>query len=302
MVDRPNIPYDWIEHVDPQVLTLDEIPLFGWHASFPWEEFSQLFSKGFGGSSISFSTTGGRWIEGDNVTDDFGDDVHIQTVSLSGYAEKVTFIMSQADLTFLLLTLLNKEAPHELSFFDEELLEGFHRFFSLELIRAFTSCNFEKTLSPHLHKENPLPGPPVYGLQIRIHLNERDLSAKLLIPKSFQEEWKKKHSDSTLRAQISHRLLDETTVTLALEAGKSLLTQKEIKTLKTGDLLLLDQCYVDPDSGEGHLLITLKGTPRLRGTLKKGQIEIKENGIYSEELTKLLKRDAAVALRRKKTR
>jgi len=284
-----NVPYEWLKSLDPSLQGLDSIPLFGYATEFPWENFSKILSKTFEIESFIVEPGELRWREKDELHNDLGDQLHCQKVSLSSIQGDLHFLFDKEDLRFLTYALLNKTKSTELQIYDDEIEAGLYRFLALEAVRAFSESGFDNTLSPHLHQNETLNEESTLGLDIKISLLDRTLGGRLLISKKFQQSWKEHYAERTLATPVSSELLQKLETTLHLKVGEVTLSQEEMKSLKTGDIVILDQCTYDPTAMKGEVVITLNGSPEMRGSLENNKLTVQQAPLFHEKIASLAK-------------
>ena len=284
-----DVPYEWLKSLEPELAQLDTLPLLGLAPEFPWEQFSQNLAKTFDIETLAIKPGEIRWREANELFHDLGDQLHVQKITISSFNGEIHFIIDKEDLRFLMFALLNKTKPTELQIHDEEIESGLYRYLALEAVRAFTESDFEKTLSPHLLGDQTFPENPSLGLDIQITLLDRTLGARMLISKEFQLSWKEHFAERTLDTAVSSVMLKKIETSLHLEVGKVSLSQDELKSLKEGDLVVLDQCYYDPTNQKGDVVLTLNGSPKMRGSLEKNKLTIQKAPLFTEEVASLAK-------------
>ncbi|NGX57952.1 MAG: hypothetical protein K940chlam3_00853 [Chlamydiae bacterium] len=289
MTSDTAVPYEWLKSIDPELLELDSHPLFGFCPAFPWEKFSQNLAKSFDIESLEIKPGELRWREKSELFHDLGDNLHVQQVTLSTIDGTLTFVIDMEDLRFLMFALLQHKPPTELMIYDQEVEEGFYRYLALETVRCFCESDFDKTLNPHLLKETSLPEEASLGWDIQISILNRTAVARLFISPEFQKSFKTHYAERTLSTPVSQELLKKAETTLHLEVGKVNLSQEELKELNEGDLVLLDQCYVDPEEKKGQVILTLNGIPKIRASFENNTISVMETPLFHEDISPLVK-------------
>lgn len=280
---KSEIPYEWLKSIDPKLLELDNHPLFGYCPAFPWKEFSEKLAKSFELESIKIEPGELRWREASEITQDLGDNLHVQQVSISTIEGKSTFVIDKEDLRFIMFALLKQSRPKELKIYDDEIEKGFYRYLALEAVRCFSESDFDKTLSLHLLKEDSLPDEASLGWDIQISLMKRTVTARLILSPEFQKSFKQHFAERKLSKPVSREFLKNTEIALHLEVGRVSITQDELKKLKVGDLILLDRSYIDPETHQGQAVLTLNGTPKIKASLEKNTLKIEKGPLFQEE-------------------
>ncbi len=289
MAEKETVLYEWLKASDPKILEQDHIPLGGFSPEFPWGEFSQKISQAFQIEDFKFEKGNIQWLSSSKFSKDLGDTLFTQQISISSFEGNVYFVVDLDDLRYLMYSLLARQAPSDFQIFDEELEQGFYRYLSLEAVRCFSEINFDPNLNFHLLQEKTLPEEECLGIDIRISLFDRQITARLLISQEFLRSWTQHYSERTLATPVSPELLKKLEIPFHIEIGKVQLTQEELKTIEEGDLVLLDQCYIDPENSQGQVVLTLGGSPKIRASLEKNHIKIMESPLFHEDINPLVK-------------
>ncbi len=289
MAEKETVLYEWLKAVDPKIVEQDHIPLGGFSPEFPWEEFSQKISQSFQIEDFKFEKGNIRWLSSGKLSQDLGDNLFTQQISISAFEGNVYFVVDLDDLRYLMYSLLTRQPPSDFQIFDEELEQGFYRYLSLEAVHCFSEINFDQSLNLHLLQEKTLHEEECLGIDIRISLFDRIITARLLIPQEFLHSWSQHYSERTLATPVSPELLKKIEIPFHIEIGKVRLTQEELKTIEEGDLVLLDQCYIDPENSQGQVVLTLSGSPKIRASLEKNHIKILESPLFHEDINPLVK-------------
>ncbi len=283
------VPYEWLKSVDPSIAGLDTVPLLGFPPSFPYASFSSHFSQTFAIDDFTIKPGRLQWREPDQLTGDLGDQVYLQKVTLSSFEGDLHIALDREDLRFLTYTMLNKSRPSDIQVYDEDIEKGLRQFIALEAVRAFSECGFDQTLNPHLHEAPTLPDSPALTLDIAVSLMEKAITIRLVISQAFQKAWKEHYANRSMGAPVSKELLKTLEAAFQIEIGKAALSRDEYQSLKEGDLLILDQSLYDPDSQSGQAVLTLNGSPKLRGKLEKNRLHIQDAPLFYEEVADMIK-------------
>jgi len=289
LTNTSNVPYEWLKSIDPELVEADTIPLLGMAPKFPWDQFSGILAKTFEIESLKVAPGEIRWRKSEELYHDLGDQTYIQKLTLSSFQGEVAFIIDQEDLRTIIYTLLNKAQPAELQIYDEEIEKGLYRFLALEAVRAFCESDFDKTLNPHLLGDQNLQYETMLGLDINITLLGRSFGVRLLISQEFQQSWNEHYSERSIDTPVNHDLLEKLVTALHLKIGEVALSRDELNTLKEGDFVLLDQCTYDPSSKQGEAVLTLDGSPKVRGSLERNRLTVQKAPLFHEEIALLAK-------------
>lgn len=289
MTTTSDVPYEWLKSIDPELAEIDTIPLLGMAPEFPWGQFSEILAKTFEIESLKVAPGELRWRQPDELYGDLGDQVYIQKVTLSSFKGEVAAVFDREDLKTIIYTLMNKAEPTELQIYDEEIEKGLYRFLALEAVRAFSESGFDSTLSLHLLEDQSLNEEAALGLDVNIALMGRTFGVRLLIFQEFQHAWNEHYAERSIDTPVSQDLLDKLETTVHLKIGEAVLSRDELKSLKEGDFMLLEQCTYDPSSQKGEAVLTLNGSPKVRGSLENRRFTVQKTPLFHEDIALLAK-------------
>lgn len=276
-------PYDWVRHVDPELLNVDATPLIGSSPPFPWEQLSQNLASCFGIDKLTIRPDRLQWRSANELLEGMGDHPICLNFALPSLPGTPAWVMPEEEINLLMSTLLTKEA-HPLTFQDPEMRESFYRFIHLEALYQLNQTDFDKTLAPMLSDRSEIPVQDSLCLDVSISVNDLVLWGRLLISPEFRQGWVEKYAKQE-RSPLADEIAKQADVLLHLEMGISYLTFPEWSSVKAGDFLLLNRCDWDPDTSSGHVALTSNGLPVFSGLLEEGRIKIVELSHYYEART-----------------
>lgn len=274
-------PYDQVPEVQSNLKKLDTIPLTGAAPPFPWEEFSSRLARSFEREGLVIQPGEIKWRTKDNLYEGFGDSPIPLIFSIPSLNGQVCWVMPEQEMAILAALLLTQES-HPLNLNDTALNESFYHFLALEVLYNLTQVSFDKTLIPILTKQTMLPQEDSLCWDISIGLQGHIIWGRLVISPEFRRSWvdhfaQMQHS-SALNQQMK-QLLD---VVVHVEAGKTQLLLEEWKAIQPGDFLLPDTCFLDPETLNGRVILTLHGKQIFRAKFKDGTLKILELPLLHE--------------------
>lgn len=276
-------PYDWIRHVEPELLQMDATPLLGSAPPFPWEQLSKGLATCFAIEKLSIQPGKLQWRSSKELLEGMGDHPICLNLAVPSIAGSLAWVMPEEEINILMSILLTKES-HPLTFQDAELRESFCRFIHLEALYQLSQVDFDKSLAPVLSERSGVPTQDSLSLDVSISVNEQILWGRLLISPEFRQGWVEKHAKQQ-RTPLANEIAKQADAILHLEMGRSLLTFSQWSSIRPGDFLLLEQCDWNPDSLSGHIALTSNSIPVFSGLLEEGRIKIIEFSHYYEART-----------------
>ncbi|NGX55056.1 MAG: Flagellar motor switch protein FliN [Chlamydiae bacterium] len=277
--------YDWIKRIDASIATLEEKPQFGAPLPFPWEKIQEGLRTLFEKSDLALTHKERGWTKADQLWEGFGEKLLTLSVVFAPLSSPIYWVMGEEDLKTLLTALVGGEemaAP----FCDSDHVEGFHHYLALEVLEKVDHLKFAEDLSPALGEcpkdfREKLGDSYCFAVDVSLTLGGRGVWGHLIIPSAFREEWKS-YFASKPKPPLSEEAQKKLIVDVALEAGSSELSWEEWKGAKVGDFVILDSCFIDPDTKKGRVVLTLGGEPLFRGKFEEDGIKLLEYPFYEE--------------------
>lgn len=272
-------PLDWIKTLDAALVELDEAPQFGMPEPFPWAELEKSLQDLFETPSLKLDWTVKGWTKAGEANDQ----LLPLAISWAPLDHPVCFAMSQQDLKGLMSELLKGEERASY-FFDNQLLEGFYRYFAAEVLFQLNKLHFASSLSGHVDEEGgavytSFKHMPAFVVDVSFALNGKVFWGKVLFSEAFRAAWKAFFIGRHPPLSEEMRFVP---VELGLDIGYCRLSLEEWKQVKLGDLVILDYCSYDPEEKSGGFALTLNHKPLFRGRLKEGGIKLTEYPRYEE--------------------
>jgi flagellar motor switch protein FliN/FliY len=271
-------------------LQLDETPLFGFSPPFPFEDVAEGLKNLFEIEDLSIRLLESKWREKETLLEGLPKNLMAKNLSIAPIEGTLCFALPKDDLQSMMGQLLRKQLD-PLETFDEEFLQSFEHFLTLETLHTITSSNFDKTLSYHIEESVELPDEPAFCQDIEISLPGKTFIARLFIPNGFRQSWKERYSPRKLEDSLKSSLASKTDLFVHLQVGRVLLTPSEWKQIRPGDFVILDTCMLDPETLKGRVILTLQGKPLFRGKFKEGTLKILEYPLHHKVETSMVEEE-----------
>jgi flagellar motor switch protein FliN/FliY len=200
------------------------------------------------------------------------------------------WVMDKSDLEAL-LTLLLTQRPKSLSPLDPDFTKGFYQFVAAQTLELLNQLDFDNNLSPSVTVSTELPTQDSLCVDVKMTIDSKTVMGRAIIPPELRQSWKERYADRKLAPDYSSSLGQKIQVIIHLEAGKTVLTQKEWKDLSPGDFLILDQCTLEPEVDKGRIMMTVDNVPMFRARLKQGNIKILEYPLFHAVEAPMISKD-----------
>ncbi|MBS0621480.1 MAG: hypothetical protein JSR80_00765 [Verrucomicrobia bacterium] len=250
--------------IEASLLALDAIPLVGTPPPFPFAAFEQALAKFFQLQKVTLQCEPPQWI------------THAPNTSLSAF---FCLVATPLDLPFYLsfdraeITLLLKAMLHlddaAAALHDPTLHSTLVHFAIASGLAMLGAANYPGNLKIHLANHESLPPNEVLCIDFAVVLETQTLRGRLLLPPPFLTKWRQ-HFLSSASTKISKQL----GVEMGLEGGKVEISAEQWKSLKLGDILLLDSCTVSPNNCQGPVALTYEGKALLNGELTASGLQL----------------------------
>lgn len=278
------VPYDWLKKVPAEVLSNDEIPLFGGSPPFPWDQFTQLLKSKFHIEQLQIIASDITQGDGNQLLKGVGSPHKVMLVSVAPIDQELFFIMTEQDIAKLVSAFVTQqEAPLQL---EHDFIDPFFNFIAMEAVNSIGSVDFDHSLSFSLNSApSEIPTTISHYCDISIQLNHASVMTRLIIPANFRHAWKEHYAPRKLEVSLSTPLAKKIQMIVHIEAGKIQLPLTEWRKVRPGDFITLDSCSLERSGNRGRVLLTMNGNLLFRGKVKDGNIKILENPLYHEDLT-----------------
>ena len=265
--------YDWLRQIPSSLLLEDQIPLLGSPPRFPWEEFSAKFSQALGVKDFSISFKDIQWRSEKDFFIEIANPVSLQFL-VNGIEDAFSWIMSKADISAVIAYLIHGEINPQLVT-DEDMFSAFYQFMAIEALHTISSLDFDPSLSIHLVEKKEFPKGAALCLDVEIHFLNKIILGRFLFSSNFRKSWaeryaskKTSYNDSFFASQLN--------LTLHIEVGQLQVSRNLWDKIQLGDFVLIDNCWIDPNSHEGQGRLLLKGLPLFGIKFQNNKVEITE--------------------------
>lgn len=272
----------WIKQVETAVKGARLVPMLGTIPTFPKEDFENALKRSLGLENLSIDMTNAQWRQGDEVSEGFGQNVLQIAIQLSPLQGSCSLIIGGEDFDKLSKFLVDSSGK-KVQFLDPFLQKGFFKYLCLQSLSAVTETGYLQTLSPKL-VDMPFVKETAYCIDLDLRVKRTHVWARLLIPAMLQQNLKAHFTDSW-SYHMESDLYSSIKTPISLNIGDVKLTMEEWSCIKTGDLLMLDHCSFNPETGKGLLKMQLGQTPLMLVKLKQNKLKIIDHAFYVEENT-----------------
>lgn len=276
------VPYDWIKEMPRSLLERDGVPLFGHAPPFPWDLFQKNINNLFQTENLSLHPRAAEWRSPQELTEGIDQPV-ILSFNVEPMSGPVYWLLSKNDVSCLMSWLLTHSTTPAKTIQEPSFQEGFYQFLAIECCHLISISQFDKTLTPKLIAEQPLPDATLLSIDVGIGYQNQELRGRLILSEEFYHSWKEYYANRNVSISISNALAEKIKLTVRLEAGRVNLTQAEWNQVNPGDFLVLDFCSIQPPNNKGRVILVVNGIPLFRGKYKKGDLKILELPLFYEE-------------------
>lgn len=263
-------PLEWAHIVQDALLKHDAVPLFGKAPAFPWEEFNVLLARTFKRDDFSVRPSETKWRSSDKLFEGLGE-VRLLHLVLTPLEGSLCWAMSQEDIGKLMAYFLTETAKCP-PIKDEDLLDGFQRFIAAEVIYAIDNLRALRELTPRISGNSEAPQGDHLTTDITITIKETSSWGRLFISPQLLESWRKHFAN--FPAPFDPEKLAKMEIDLGIVIGKTEIPYEQWENAKEGDILLLDECTLDPNEMRGPVSITVNGQSLLPGSLSENKVTI----------------------------
>ncbi|MES2273209.1 MAG: type III secretion system cytoplasmic ring protein SctQ [Chlamydiota bacterium] len=270
-----------LKKISSELVLQDEIPLFGNAPPLDLQKLSSLLASRFGVSDISIEPSEQGWRTKSELKSGLGRNLIVLPIALSPISAPIFWVMPRVDVAKFTSWMLNGKAKTR-ALSSEILQEGFYRYLMLEVLDAIQGTLPLQHLTLQLNEEEDLPEESAFCIDIEIRFDARSCWGRLIIPSEFRKSWVA-HFAKSPSDYIPSELARTTEVVVGIKTGSVLLSQEELKKIKEGDFLLLDQGSYDAKRGSGIAVLMLGQTPLFNVKIKQNKIELVDYAFYYED-------------------
>lgn len=273
-------PLSFIKKIEENITITQQIPLWGECPCFPWEALCSRLQKEIEDPHFRLAPVAHEAVAPENFLSDFGENPKCFSFQLSPLQGTITWVISAESLAQISSLILNGPEIKQPS--DLRFQEGFYQFFLLQITQHIEELKAYPDLHIQWVKNVELPKKPAFTIDISITLKERSFLGRLIIPEECREAFCShfvRKSFNPLSSPVSAKI----DIPLNLSIGSCEISQEEWKTIRTGDLLILDHCSYDPITQKGTATLSWDETPCFKIKIKKSNIKIIDYAVYNGE-------------------
>jgi hypothetical protein len=273
--------YDTLRTIESELLQGDAVPLFGQSPDFPLEKIQQALAKLFERADLQMSSGIPEWKKGAQISAELGAQPFIIRLKVVNFPSAFYWATTEQDIVQLTTALIDPPAPAE-NMIDKEFQLAFYHFCLLETLSVLHKENYAQDLTFQL-VDTPSSLPDISFLKISLSLvtSGKKLTGHLLLPQDFLNDWRQ-HFVPRKPSFLSKELRQRLEVTVSAEGGQVTLSSQEWAQLNEGDLVLLDNCSIDPATHKGSVLLTAYGKPIFHAELSPEGIQLQEPVTHHE--------------------
>ena len=277
-----NIPYDGLAEVAPSLKHLDSIPLTGGAPPFPWEALADRLTHALGCKELQIQPREFAWRSKESLYENLGDSPFLLTFSVPILHGEVYWVMPLQEVTSLVALVLTHQV-HSLQWQeDAHLIEGMYRFLVLEALYHFSQLAPDRALTPMLVTQSEFSEQDALCRDISVVVGDRPFWGRLILLPTFREAWVNYFAQKQAISTLSQQMTQCISRIIHVEAGRVSLSPAEWRSLRLGDVILLDVCQLHPDKLEGRVTLTIDGRPTFRARLKEGALKISAHVLLHE--------------------
>ncbi|MGR3973886.1 MAG: FliM/FliN family flagellar motor switch protein [Candidatus Rhabdochlamydia sp.] len=251
------IPYNWSKRVKSSLKDTHLLPEDYNFFSFPWDQAAGVIQNELQLSSLNLIASGQEWQEGSALLHTMEENPSIYAFEIYPLQEKLFLVLSQKDLIRLTsITFLDQgSSSPSLS----QIREGFYQFLLLKIVHVLDKLPYFEHFSLRMLPNTPLPQEKSLCIDIACEVNQTLLKARVICPESLINSCKE-YGPLENQFLLSSDIRD-LELPLSVYGGNVTLTSSEIRSLKMGDFVILDEHSFDPLEKRGELIVKLGKHP-----------------------------------------
>lgn len=279
------ISWSWLRSISRSLFDLDSKPLLGSAPDFPWKTFTATLAKTLGIDSLNITPGALDWKDAKAIQDTVKTPfrtcvIHIQSIEPSCYV-----LINESDIQSLMENVLHTDcAPNNIP---DGFFEGFYYFFLAQCVFSLNETDFGKKIPVKI--KNMTDGiqeelrQAMLCQDIWVSMNDRKFLVCVAMPQEFQKAFRSFSQSIFSRSQAPK--LDQISVKLHAEIGRSHLTFNEWKEMNAGDFIYIEDLLYEPGTDKTKCLITFEGKPLFRCKVKDEGFKILEIPTHDEVYT-----------------
>lgn len=271
-------PYDWLKVIQPELVKLQDLSTTGGPDVFSWEQLTAILAQRFELTDLLITLESAKWLSDRELSAAASKQTSVLNYAMAGLPGKVAWAMSDKDVAILMSALLTKN-PQALDYSDRDFQAGFYRFLGIAITNALTNLGFQGDYALTPLDDDHLPKGPAVSMEVAISLLGTTVKGRVIANEEFIKVWKERFGSKTAIYTDSAQARD-IDILIHFEAGKVTLPRSQLKTVHTGDFIILDSCTLIPGEDKGRVMLTIRGVPIFRGMLKENKIKVLEYPLY----------------------
>lgn len=250
--------------IETALLDLDAVPLLGSAPPFPFQALEQALAKFFQIKKVNINSEPPRW------TNEKPQGSLASFFTLIATPLDVPFYLSfdPAEISLILKYLLHHDET-ALGLHDSTLRSSLIHFILASTLALLGEAHYPSNLKIRLAAHESLPPNEVLRIDFSLLFDTEVVRGQLLLPPPFLTKWRQ-HYFSVIPSKTS-KLIE---VEIGLEGGQAEVSSEQWKSLKLGDILLLDSCTVSPNTGQGLVALHLEGQTLMKGELTDSGLQL----------------------------
>jgi flagellar motor switch protein FliN len=273
-------PYHWVKKIEHSLAEAEKIPLWGNLPVFPWELCAQQLQTRLSIPALTLRHQNTEWRSASELLEGMGKSPMHITCELAPLSGHIHWIFSQEDVGTLISHSLAQEALSK-GFSDKGLEEGYFSFLSIQAMQAIDTTGAFPNLSLKLAPKGHLPKEGALCIDINIEMHGKSLWGRLVCPGPFLHALRRYFQGQPF--QLNSETSRNIDVDLHMQVGLTRLPLSDLKTVKIGDVIILDRCAVDPQTKKGGLIVALYTTPLFQASISDTQVKITDYSYYQED-------------------
>jgi flagellar motor switch protein FliN len=271
--------YSWLRKLNNALLKLDNIPLIRTFAPFDFEKLSDHLKKKFSLKSVKIDTVGTKWLSKDQIKVGLSDNVNYLSFSISPLEGNVFLLMDLEDISKLTNELLVHK--NHIKFSTIMLQESYFRFVALETLNILSEMNLFQDLSAKMVEATDILNEDALCIDLKINLNDIFCYGRIAITSKFRKAWEEYFiNNPPLKAFELAKTLD---LIMTAELGYVKLYYQDLKKLKNGDFIVLDNINYDIRNNKGEVTLRLQDTALFLAKIKQNKLKIIDFANLQEE-------------------
>lgn len=259
--------FSWLQSMSRDILENDTVPLLGQPPPFPWQEMSEQLL-----SSLNISVeinNAPKWLPANNFSNNHQQHITITLPPLEGL---MFWVMDKDDVDTVIAWSL-KQKNDALQLCDKEIKQGLYDYLIVHVMHIIDKLNAIDNIHPRLTENTSIPDEDVLCYDVSVHFEEKSVVGQLVISSELQQSWCQ-HFAKPLQS-IDNTTTNNLSIELGVNIGNSTFNEKQLQELSPGDVIIFDNCTIDPDQQTGDVTIENNGNIIMHGSLSPEGITIK---------------------------